>query len=321
MNTEQMEMVSVEQLVAEKHTYRKLKKLLDFERIAKSVKIQTAEVGAIGYGKLRLIICLILQFMEDLSDREFERFLQDGIAARWFCGFGLLEKTPDYTTICKFRNVIGTKQMSRIFSEVKRQMQAKNCCSEVFTFIDSTALISKLNLWEERDKAITAGYERLNNEVLPEVSVDKEARIGSKSDKKFWYGFKKHVAVDMQSGMIMRVAVTPANVTDAQGAKHVMPRSGAACGDKGYIGAIREMLRRGVRPMVIKRKNMKDKNIDLDRYISKLRSPYEGTFSKQNKRVRYKGVVKNQGAEFLYAVAFNFRRLLAIEDDKARVFA
>ena len=202
--------------------------------------------------------------------------------------------------------------MSRLFSEVKRQMQAKGYCSEVFTFVDSTALISKLSLWEERDKAIAAGYEKLNNEVLPEVSADPQARIGAKSNHKFWYGFKKHVGVDMQSGMITKVAVTAANVTDAEGAKHVLPRSGAVAGDKGYVGAILDMLARGLHPMVIKRNNMKDKNADLDRWITKLRSPYEGVFSKQNNRVRYKGVAKNQGAEFLYAIAHNFRRLLAM---------
>lgn len=312
MKTEQVEMVSVEQLVPEKHTYRRLKMLLDFDRIAKSVKLPLKEVGATGFGRTRLIMCLILQFMEDLSDREFERFIAENTAGKWFCGFGLLEKTPDFTTICKFRGMVGTKQMSRIFAEVKRQLQGVGYCAEVFTFIDATALVSKLSLWEERDKAITAGYEKLNNEVLPEVSADPEAKIGAKSNKKFWYGFKKHVAVDMQSGMITRVAVTPANITDADGAKHVMPRSGAACTDKGYVGAISEMLRRGVHPMVIKRNNMKDKNRDLDRWISGLRAPFEATFSKQNKRVRYKGTVKNQGAEFLYAVAFNFRRLLAL---------
>ena len=312
MRTEQIEMVSVEMLVPEKHTYRKLKSLLDFGRIVKAVKIKVSDVGAIGFGRERLIICLILQFMEDLSDREFERYMSENIAAKWFCGFGLTEKTPDYTTTCKFRNFVGTKQMSRLFGEVKRQLQAQGHCTEVFTFIDSSALVSKLSIWEERDKAIKGGYEKLNNEVLPEVSSDPEAKIGAKSSTKFWYGFKKHVAVDMRSGMINRVAVTPANVSDSDGAKHVMPRGGAACTDKGYVGAILEMLRRGVHPMVIKRNNMKDKNTDLDRWISKLRAPFEGTFSKQNKRVRYKGVVKNQGAEFMYAIAFNFRRLLAL---------
>ena len=289
-----------------------MKKALNFERITKSVKIEAHELGAEGYGKQRLIMCLILQFMEDLSDREFERFIGEYNVAKWFCGFSLLEKTPDYTTICKFRNSIGTKQMGNLFHEVKGQMQAKNCCSEVFAFVDSCALISKLSLWEERDKAIAAGYERLNNEVLPNVSSDPEARIEAKSDKKFWYGFKKHVAVDMQSGMITKVAVTPANTTDADGASRVLPKSGAVAGDKGYVGAIREIFRHGLHPMIIKRNNMKDKNVDLDRWITKLRCPYERTFSKQNNRVRYKGVVKNQGAEYLYATAYNFRRLLAL---------
>jgi IS5 family transposase len=312
MNTEHIEMVSVDQLVPKEHTYRKLQKLLDFTRITGAVKIKESEAGANGFGKTRLTLCLILQFMEDLSDREFERFIAENTSAKWFCSFGLLEKTPDFTTICKFRNGIGTGQISKLFMEVKRQLKAKNYCSEVFTFIDASALVSKLNLWEERDKSITAGYEKLNNEVLAKVSSDPEAKIGAKSNKQFWYGFKKHAAVDMQSGMITRVAVTPANVTDAEGARHVMPRSGAAVADKGYIGAVSEMVRRGVHAMVIKRNNMKDKNADLDRWISKLRAPYEGVFSKQNRRVRYKGVVKNQGAEFLYAIAYNFRRLLVL---------
>ena len=280
--------------------------------MAKAAKVRVSAIGAIGYGRTCLILCMILQFMEDVSDREMERFLSENVAAKWFCGFGLLDKTPDYTTFCKFRALVGTKNMGRLFNEVKRQLQAQGHCNEVFTFIDATALVSKLSLWEERDKAISAGYEKLNNEVLPQVSADPEAKIGAKSSKKFWYGFKKHIGVDMQSGMINRVAVTPANVTDADGARHVMPRSGAACTDKGYVGAIREMLRRGVHPMVILRNNMALKNRDLDRWITKLRAPYEGTFSKQNKRARYKGVVKNQGAEFLHAIAFNFRRLLAI---------
>ncbi len=313
MRTEQIEMVSVEQLVSEKHTYRRLKSLLDFDRIVQAIKVPVSQVGATGFGRTRLILCLILQFMEDLSDREMERFLSENMAAKWFCGFSLLDKTPDFTTYCKFRGLVGTKNMSRLFNEVKHQLQKQGHCAEVFTFIDATALVSKLSIWEERDRAIKEGYEKLNNEVLPNVeTADPEARIGAKSAKKFWYGFKKHVGVDMQSGMINRVAVTPANVTDADGAKHVMPRSGAACCDKGYVGSIMEMLRRGVHPMVIKRNNMKDKNVDLDRWITKLRAPYEGTFSKQNKRVRYKGVVKNQGAEFMYAIAFNFRRLLAL---------
>lgn len=315
MGVNQVEMVMLDNLVREDHPYRRLKSLLDFERIQRSVKIEESELGANGYGKKRLIMCLILQFMEDLSDREFERFLAENNSGKWFTDFSLAEKTPDYTTICKFRNAIGCKQISNIFAEVKRQMQEKNCCAEVFTFVDATALTSKLAMWEERDKAIKEGYERFNNEIIKKYAADKDMRIGSKNQHKFWFGYKKHVAVDAQSGMITKVAITRANITDADGAKHVLPRAGAILADKGYVGAIDDIKVRGLHPMVILRDNMKAKNKDLDRWISKLRSPYERTFSKQNQRVRYRGVVKNQAAEFLYAVAYNFRRLLVLEPE------
>ncbi|WP_035543465.1 transposase, partial [Holospora elegans] len=40
---------------------------------------------------------------------------------------------------------------------------------------------------------------------------------GQAGGNKFWYGYKKHVRVDIQSGMINKVAIPPANSTDAKG--------------------------------------------------------------------------------------------------------
>lgn len=62
----------------------------------------------------------------------------------------------------------------------------------------------------------------------------------------------------------------------------------------------------------IKLSNMKTKNKDLDKWRTKLRSPFERVFSKRNKRVRYLGVAKNQFAEFMYAFSFNLKRLAVI---------
>jgi IS5 family transposase len=313
MNIKQVEMVSIDQLVSKSHPYRKLKACINFNAIIASVNVKKADVGAEGYGLECLILCLLLQFMENLSDRLFERFMAENLAGKWFCGFGINEKTPDYSSFCKFRNKLGCKNISLIFEEVKRQLANKGYIADVFTFVDATALISKMSLWEEKDKSVKEGYEKLNNDNLQKFSADKDARIGSKSKNKFWVGYKKHVSVDARSGMINKVAVTKANVTDAEGMKHVCPRAGAVLSDKGYVGAIPTIRAKGAYPMVILRDNMKDKNKDKDRWISGLRCPYEATFSKQNKRVRYMGQVKNQAAEFLYAIAFNFRRLLVLQ--------
>ena len=170
MKTGQMEMVSVEQLVAESHTYRKLKRLLDFERIAKSVKMKTSEVGAIGFGKVRLVMCLILQFMEDLSDREFERFIAENNAAKWFCGFGLLEKTPDFTTICKFRKGCQQKngQKAKQWSGrgAEGVVEPGDGGKPAKVFLNSKAVVESLNVSKDGLSGLRPGSKALGVDHL-----------------------------------------------------------------------------------------------------------------------------------------------------------
>ena len=267
-----------------------------------------------GYGLFRLFKCILLQFMENLSDRELERFLQEHNAGKWFCGFSLVETTPEYTVFTRARKRIGTKKLSQIFTSLKTQLQSQGVISEVFTFVDSTHLIAKANLWQERDNAIKAKIDKLNNETLPKVAHDKQAKIGCKGNNKYWYGYKQHTSVDMQSGRINKIAITPANLTDAQGLKHVAPNDGAVYADKGYCTkhSKRAAQIKGFHLAAIKNNNMKDKNRDLDRCYSSIRAPYERVFSKQNKRVRYVGIAKNQFSAFVHAICFNLKRLLVI---------
>ncbi len=154
--------------------------------------------------------------MEDLSDRQLKRYLQENNAAKWFCGFSLIEPTPDYSVFNRIRDRIGTTLLSQLFSHLCDQLHAQGYMNEVFSFVDSSQLIAKVHLWKERNKAITEKYEKLNNEVLPEVAFDKQARIGCKGKEKYWYGYNRHVSVNMQSGLINKVAVTPINTTDAK---------------------------------------------------------------------------------------------------------
>ena len=146
--------------------------------------------------------------------------------------------------------------------------------------------------------------------MLPKIARDKDAKLGCKGKDKFLYDFKKYVSVDMQSGMINKIAVTGANVNDARAMKQACPSSGAVFGDKGYCSkpARETAMKKGVHLSAIKMNNMKDKNKELDKWRSKIRSPYERVFSKCNKKARYIGIAKNQFAQFMWAMAFNLKR-------------
>ena len=79
--------------------------------------------------------------------------------------------------------------------------------NEVFTFVGASQLTAKANLWKEHDKAIKDKYEKLNNETLSKATYDKDAKISCKGKDQYWYGYKRHLSIDIYN----KVAVTSAN--------------------------------------------------------------------------------------------------------------
>jgi IS5 family transposase len=343
----QIEMICLEDLVPSNHIYRKFQTLWNLEPVRIELERLEADSDYKGYGIFRMFLCLLIQFLEDLSDRELEKFISENNASKWFCQFGLTNKTPDHSVFGRVRSRIGTNKLSKIFSLLRDQLKSQGYVSEVFTFVDATHLISKANLWrerdqliekrleklsklttpakkaEEKDKIIADKLEKLNNENVSKFAADKDARFGAKSKNKFWYGYKKHVSVDMQSGMINKVAITHANIIDSKGFKHVAPKQGAVHGDKAYSDINCQIVAKAnnLHLCAIKKNNMKDKNFDLDRWYSHLRSPYERVFSNQSKRTKYRGLAKNQFHAFMQTIAFNLKRLVALTNDSLKLIS
>lgn len=74
----QIEMVSIEDLVPANHMYRRFTKLWSFvsvEQKLSHLQNDNNYNNYKGFGILRLFKCLLLQFMENLSDRELEKYL------------------------------------------------------------------------------------------------------------------------------------------------------------------------------------------------------------------------------------------------------
>jgi transposase, IS5 family len=301
-------------LVRPDHPYRRLMSIVSFDVLCAPLRSKYSELGRDGYAVCSMFKALVVQWMEDLSDRELERFLEENLAGKLFCGFSLHEPTPDYSTFCTFRSRIGTQGLGELFREIRQSLEQAGLVHEAFTFVDATHLITKSNLWKERDRVIAEKQQKLNNSNISGLTADKDARLGKKGRLK-WFGYKIHAGVDMAQGFICRVAVTPANVEDTVAARHVLPRKGMVFGDKAYgVGAsARAMRRLGLHSGAILKKDMSAKNHDKDRWLSSVRMPFEGTFSKFQKRARYRGLAKCQFQAFMQAIAHNFKRLVAIQ--------
>jgi IS5 family transposase len=304
----------LESAVRADHPFRIMNELVDFDRSARTYRPLYSKTGTKGIPIEQAMRLLIIQWLEDYSDREMERAVQENLAIKWFCGFDLADPTPDHSFFGKFRTRLGTKNLGDIFQSLNDCFRAEGLIGDTFSFVDATGIVTKTALWDERDRALRQGETTVNNRNVQQFAADSQARFGAKGKNKHWYGYKRHQCVDAKQGLVTKVAVTPANVLDDQAAKHVAPRSGMALEDKGYDtpAGRQALVTKGIHAGIIRKNNVKEKNHDLDAWISKLRMPFEGSFSKLHRRAKYRSLVKVQFQAFAEAIAFNLKRVLTV---------
>lgn len=304
----------LDKAVDAKHPFRTLNKSLDLDKIARGYRRLYSKTGAKAIPIEKAMRLLAIQFLEDYSDREMERAVSENMAIRWFCGYELTEVTPDHSFFGDFRKRLGTRNIGNIFKFINEELKNQGLIGETFSFVDSAGIVTKTALWDERDKALAEGAKKLNNLNVKKFAADKQARFGCKGKNKYHFGYKRHHCIDMKQGMITKVAVTPANVLDDEAFKHVCPNQGMAFLDKGYDTKEAEQIaqKKGIHFRAIKRNNRKDKNHDLDSWISKTRMPEECNFSKISRRARYRGQVKVQFQAFAQAIGYNLKRMVKI---------
>lgn len=301
-------------VVREDHAFRKLRGILDFSEVVNPLRKLYSDLGDTGIDIEKGFKALLIQFWEDYSDREMENAVRENLAIRWFCGFHLTETTPDHTYFCKLRKRLGTKNIADTFNRVNETLREKGLFGDVFKFIDASAIVSKTALWEERDKAIANGEEKLNNQNVKNYAADKEARWGAKSKTNIWFGYKRHHNVDMRFGLVDKLAVTAANILDWQTLDNIITPDCMTFMDKLYDIKKSEAVLKANRchSGIIKKRTNKTKNKDLDRWKSAIRMPFEGNFSKLRKRAKFKGLAKVTAQCFMEAIAHNLKKAVTI---------
>ena len=94
----QTEIICLDALVSRDHPYRKLLGLIDFEDLCYELQdiSNNRKSGRKDYTVTQYFKMLLLQYMEDLSDRQLDEAIASNNAFRWFCRFGLTQKTPNF---------------------------------------------------------------------------------------------------------------------------------------------------------------------------------------------------------------------------------
>jgi len=203
---------------------------------------------------------LLLSYLYNLSERQTEEFANDSVAARYFLGLGGHQSAPDHSTLTVSKRRIIAREGPTAFEErlqrIVRLAKEKGISFGQIQVVDATHSIADVDVKKDDERRDGGAGPR-----------DEDAAWGTKGRKrvrttdgktvivnKSFYGYKAHLSLNAESGIITSVVVTPGNKPDGQQFPELVQKDEQVgietkvyAGDKAYdeSPAATELLRAG----------------------------------------------------------------------------
>ena len=162
----------------------------------------------------------LLQNLYTLSDEGTRNEVVDSRAFSDFCGVESSNQIPDGDTIGRFRNLLIEHSIhEHFFALVVKTLTDRGLILKKGTIVDSTIIPAPSS---------TKNKERQRD---PDAHSTKKGNT-------WHFGYKAHIGVDKDSGIVHSVEVTSANVHDVEVTPKLLTgEEDTVNGDSGYIGA------------------------------------------------------------------------------------
>ena len=221
-----------------KEFLNKMDSVIPWETFVKEIEpyYYKGERGNKPYPLELMLRIYMLQNLYDLADMKVMYEILDSRAFTEFCCINSPDEVPDGDTIGRFRNLLNKYGLQQaIFETVVVLLLQRGLILKKGTIVDSTFI------------------EAPSSTKNKEKKRDPEAHSAKKGNT-WHFGYKMHIGVDRDSGLVHHVKTTSANEHDVTATSELMHGEEETLnGDSGYIGADK-------RPEAI-RKNKQGKKI------------------------------------------------------------
>ena len=289
----------VSETLGQNQRLERIDNAVDWERLGQVVAgVHAAARGRASYPPLLMVKVLLLQQWYTLSDPQLEEALGDRLSFRRFVGLGLQDATPDHSTISRFRQALEVDGLSApLFTELAAQLDATLVASQV------------------RRPPLAAGRGAPST-TDPEAAWTQRGR-GTRSH----FGYKVHLGVDEDTGLVRRAVLTPANVSESEVADALVSGDERAVyGDRAYESRRRRQWLRaqGINDRIMHRSHKHQQALPSwqqrrNALIAPRRALVEKVFGTLKRsygyqRVRYRGLGRNTVELWFKLMAYNLRK-------------
>jgi transposase len=175
----QIQMVSLDQLVPEDHLLRKIENVLDWSFIYDLVEDKYCiDNGRPSLDPVTLIKIPVIQYMFGISSmRKTIEEIEVNVAYRWFLGLDFYDKVPHFTTFGKNykRRFEGTDLFEQIFQKILLECMKSKAVNTDTIFVDATHIKACANRKKSKKILVAKKEARYYDEALKEeISNDRE---------------------------------------------------------------------------------------------------------------------------------------------------
>ncbi len=240
-----------------------------------------------------------------------EEALGDRLSFRRFVGLGLPDDTPDHSTISRFRTAVAAQGLSaRLFQALAAQLDAQGLVMKQGTLLDATLVAAQV-----RRPPLAAGR-GARSATDPDAAWTQPGR-GARAH----FGYKVHLGVDADTGVVRRAVLTAANVAASEVADALVSGDERAVyGDRAYESKRRRqwLQAQGINDRIMHRSHKHQRELPYwqqrrNALIAPRRAVVEKVFGTLKRsygyhRVRYCGCGRNAVELWFKLMAYNLRK-------------
>jgi IS5 family transposase len=336
-----------DQVIPPSHFLMQLDKVVDWTpftaTLVESYKGK-AERGEVPYNPVMILKMLLLAYLYALSERQTEDFCTYYLPAKAFIGLGVTDAAPDHSTLSLFRLRLfahgGSAAYSQLFDMIIRQARAAGVVFGKLQVVDAVHTVADVNVEKDRIR-----HEQGKPLADPDATVvhkgEREvtkADLTTETEEVMHRGYKTHVSMDPETGMVTSIKPTLGNVADntqmpalvKHDAEMGIPAETYAA-DRAYDdGELHELLEGMGKHSALKLRKFRTQKKDQNkqRWIDMLADPFyqagqrvrsriepkfgEAKSAHRFGRCRYRGLDRFKMQSYLTFMVLNLKRLVLL---------
>ena len=212
-----------ERIVPQDHFLMKLDRIIPWQRFAKKLVRYyqgQARFGPPPYNPVIILKMLFLSFLYDISERQTENLVTFDMVAKCFVGLAVDEPAPDHSTLSLFKGRLLQNKKTTAFEMLLQEIiviaKEQGVVFGSLQVLDSVHVIANVNVAKDEARR-RQGEPARDGDAAWGVKHSKKVHDqegNTVEQKEYFYGYKQHVSLNAETGLITSATHTAGNAYD-----------------------------------------------------------------------------------------------------------